>query len=320
MDTLNVIVDALSRQGRGNMALRLVAENGEPLPAWQAGAHIDVHLPQGIVRQYSLAGNPARRDHYLLCVKKEAASRGGSRYLHETLRLGQRLTISAPRNVFPLAPAGHYLLLAAGIGITPLLAMAEALDAAGTPFELHYYVKQRGDVAFAERLAQGFRHGRCTVWSGCADHSPRKELPPGLYAQPDDARLYLCGPADFMAHVARQASDHGWQPEQIHTEAFCAPPPVAPSADEGFSVTLRSTGESYRVPAEKSIACVLIENNVDVPLSCEMGLCGACLTPVVEGEVDHRDTVQSDEEKTAAQQQIALCCSRSRSARLVIDL
>ncbi|QOL13192.1 PDR/VanB family oxidoreductase [Dickeya dianthicola] len=319
---LTVIVDALSRQGEGNVALRLVATDEQPLPAFEAGAHVDVHLPGGAVRPYSLAGDPADRSHYLLCVRHDAASRGGSRYVHTALRVGQTLAISPPRNAFTLAPACGYLLLAGGIGITPLLAMAHALDQTGQPFELHYFVRRRRELAFRERLSQGFRHGRCHIWCADEGHSPRRRLPGSLYDGAEGRRLYLCGPAGFMAHVTNEALAHQWPSSAIHCEAFCAPAQAQPdNADEqAFTVELASCGRTFTVPPEKTIAGVLLEHDVAVPLSCEMGICGACLTPVRDGMPDHRDSVQSEAEKSAPQQQIALCCSRSRSAHLVIEL
>ena len=163
---LSVIVDGLWREGDKSLAVRLVAEDGNALPAWQPGAHIDVHLPCGAVRQYSLTG-ACGDESYLICVGRETASRGGSRYVHETLRPGQKLTISAPRNLFPLHQADRVLLLAAGIGITPLYAMALQLKAAGTPFTLHYYVKRRESAAFARELS---RFGECQIHTA----SPRR--------------------------------------------------------------------------------------------------------------------------------------------------
>ncbi|WP_033575827.1 PDR/VanB family oxidoreductase [Dickeya chrysanthemi] len=322
MNTLNVVVDALSRQGEGNLALRLTAADEQPLPAFEAGAHVDLHLPNGLTRPYSLAGDPSDRSHYLLCVRHDAASRGGSRYVHTALRVGQRLMISAQRNAFALQPACGYLLLAGGIGITPLLAMAHALDQTGLPFELHYFVRHRRELAFREQLSRGFRHGRCRI--GCADEggSPRNQLPDSLRDGAEGRRLYLCGPAGFMAHVTRSALAHHWPASAIHTEAFGAPVPVSrgDTDQQAFTVELASSGRVFTVPPEKTIAGVLQEHEVAVPLSCEMGMCGACLTPVCAGTPDHRDSVQSEAEKNAPHQQIALCCSRSRSAHLVIGL
>ncbi len=195
-DILSVIVDGLWRQGNKSLAVRLVAENGEALPEWQPGAHIDVHLPCGVIRQYSLTG-PCGSEGYLICVGRETASRGGSRYIHETLRPGQTLLISAPRNLFALQEAERVLLLAAGIGITPLYAMALQLEAAGTPFTLHYYVKHAESAAFARELAQ-FEHGKCVIhttsrarcWQSIS-RWPRRVFTPGSVARPGLWKKYV---------------------------------------------------------------------------------------------------------------------------------
>ncbi|MEA9390164.1 PDR/VanB family oxidoreductase [Acerihabitans sp. TG2] len=319
--TLTVVVDALYRQGRDNLAVSLVAEPGHKLPAWEPGAHVDVHLGNGLVRQYSLTGCHTELNRYLICVARERQSRGGSRYVHESLRPGQVITISPPRNVFPLIPAGKIILIAAGIGITPLYAMAEQLEAAAIPFVLHYYVRERANAAFLGELFRPFTHGFCEVWYSGEGYSPREHLPVELRYPAADTHLYLCGPEGFMAHIRHRASEKGWLDSQIHSEAFTpAPAPPTTSQDDVFFISLASTGQQWPVPAGKSIAAVLQENGVSVPLSCEMGMCGACLTPVKQGRVDHRDTVQSVAEKTAEDQQIALCCSRSLSRCIVIDL
>lgn len=319
-ETLKMVVDGLWRQGRNNLAVRLVAEEGGELPAWQPGAHIDLHLAPGLSRPYSLTGEPATR-HYLICVARDAQSRGGSHYIHQQLRPGQTLTVSPPRNLFPLHSAGQVVLLAAGIGITPLWAMLHQLEAQGTPFALHYFVRERADAAFSEALTQPWQHGSCTLHVSSEGHSPRHTLPAALRNPAADSRLYLCGPEGFMQAMQAAAQTQGWAAARIHTEAFCPPAaPASASEQSGFRVTLAASGQSWPVPAGQTIARVLLAAGVEVPLSCEMGICGACLTPVVAGEVDHQDSVQSASEKSAAQQFIALCCSRSRSAELVIDL
>ncbi|STS96561.1 Flavodoxin reductases (ferredoxin-NADPH reductases) family 1 [Klebsiella pneumoniae] len=320
-DILPVVVDGLWRQGAKNLAVSLVSAEGQPLPAWTPGAHIDLHLPCGLIRQYSLTGSPAERDRYLLCIARESQSRGGSRYIHDTLRPGQPLMISAPRNHFPLHEGGHVVLLAAGIGITPLLAMAHARAASGASFTLHYYVSRAQEAAFATEIARQLAGGICQIHCSDEGQSPRQRLAQDLGAPDADTRVYFCGPPGFMARVRDTARAVGWGEEQLHSEAFQPPAPTAASAADGtFTITLASTGERWPVPGDKTIAQVLQEHGVAVPLSCEMGICGACLTPVREGTVDHRDTVQSEAEKQAAEQHIALCCSRSLSANLVIDL
>jgi ferredoxin-NADP reductase len=318
---LEVMVEGIWRQGEGNLAVRLAAPDGAPLPEWSPGAHIDVHLPGGRVRQYSLTGNPASRRGYLICVARAPDSRGGSRYIHEALRPGQRLTISAPRNLFPLEKADRVVLMAAGIGITPLYAMVRRLEDAGVPFTLHYYVRRPEQAAFRYQLGHPFRFGDCTIYHSSAGESPRHALPEALTRPATGTRLYLCGPDGFMDHVRQSALTRGWSPENIHSEAFQLPAPSAPaSSDNAFTVTLASTGQRWPVAADQTIARVLLDNGIDVPLSCEMGICGACLTPVTEGTVDHRDSVQSAAEKSGPRQQVALCCSRSLTENLTISL
>ena len=322
-DVLKMVVDGLWRQGDKSLAVRLVAQNRQPLPGWQPGAHIDVHLPCGIIRQYSLTGahSDGVCDSYLICVAQDRASRGGSRYIHETLRPGQTLLISPPRNLFALQPAGRVTLLAAGIGITPLYTMALHLHAAGIPFALHYFVKSRDHAAFTTEMMATFGDERCTIHCSDEGGSPRTGLSCTLGEGHADHHLYLCGPAGFMAAARQCATEKNWPEAQIHSEAFQPPTPVTGAdGDDTFTITLASSGETWPVPGHKTIAQVLQDTGVAVPLSCEMGLCGACLTPVVAGQADHRDTVQSDAEKSASAQHIALCCSRSRSANLVIDL
>ncbi|HBZ3631975.1 TPA: molybdenum cofactor-independent xanthine hydroxylase subunit HpxE, partial [Klebsiella quasipneumoniae] len=192
-DILPVVVDGLWRQGAKNLAVRLVSADGQPLPAWTPGAHIDLHLPCGLIRQYSLTGSPAGRDHYLLCVAREAQSRGGSRYIHDTLRPGQPLLISAPRNHFPLRGGGHVVLLAAGIGITPLLAMAHARAASGASFTLHYYVSRAQEAAFATEIASQLTGGTCLIHCSADGQSPRLRLAQDLGAPDADTRVYFCG-------------------------------------------------------------------------------------------------------------------------------
>ena len=175
-DILPVVVDGLWRQGAKNLAVSLVSAEGQPLPAWTPGAHIDLHLPCGLIRQYSLTGSPAERDRYLLCIARESQSRGGSRYIHDTLRPGQPLMISAPRNHFPLHEGGHVVLLAAGIGITPLLAMAHARAASGASFTLHYYVSRAQEAAFATEIARQLTGGICQIHCSDEGQSPRQRL------------------------------------------------------------------------------------------------------------------------------------------------
>ncbi|WP_165807316.1 molybdenum cofactor-independent xanthine hydroxylase subunit HpxE, partial [Klebsiella pneumoniae] len=228
-DILPVVVDGLWRQGAKNLAVSLVSAEGQPLPAWTPGAHIDLHLPCGLIRQYSLTGSPAERDRYLLCIARESQSRGGSRYIHDTLRPGQPLMISAPRNHFPLHEGGHVVLLAAGIGITPLLAMAHARAASGASFTLHYYVSRAQEAAFATEIARQLAGGICQIHCSDEGQSPRQRLAQDLGAPDADTRVYFCGPPGFMARVRDTARAVGWGEEQLHSEAFQPPAPTAAS-------------------------------------------------------------------------------------------
>ncbi|OUY08109.1 PDR/VanB family oxidoreductase [Acinetobacter populi] len=321
MANLAVVVDRLARQGKDNLEISLVAQDQQTLPQWHAGDHIDLYLPNQVIRQYSLTGSPRDQDEYCICVKKERQSRGGSRYLHEQLRIGQTLEISAPRSAFPLLDAEHYLLLAAGIGITPLLAMAEELEAQQKSFELFYYVKHSMDVAFTKRWLKGFQYGQCHVLCSAEGQSIRKGLPDVFDTVQAGTQIYLCGPEAFMLFCQDACLSKAWQAEQIHFEAF-APlkQKVVDEQQQGFIVRLNSTGQEFIIPPDKTIAQVLVEQQLSIPLSCEMGMCGACLTRVCQGEVDHQDTVQTESEKNASEQYIALCCSRAKSAVLEIDL
>lgn len=320
MNRLNVKVTQLTPQGLGNLGIRLESLHGEALPTFSAGSHVDVFIPGGLVRQYSIASAPSRLDHYELCVKKDSASRGGSRFLHESLVVGDTLEISLPRNLFALQPARHHVLVAAGIGITPLLSMAEALSEQGLSFSLHYYSRTPAEAAYTERLQAlgGLLH------HSDQGRSPRHHLPEDFQHPDARTRLYLCGPDAFMQHMTERAIGLGWEAAQIHREAFSArpfanEPGTDGAADGAFDVQLRSSGQIVPVAADQSIAQALQAARIEIPLSCEQGFCGACLTGVLEGTPCHRDSVLSDEEKSL-NQQIALCCSRSVSQRLVLDL
>lgn len=312
-----VRIAAVADEGRGQRALRLEPLHGA-LPAFEAGAHVDVHLPGGLVRQYSIASAPHRRDHYLLCVRLAADSRGGSRQLCGGVAAGDRLRISAPRNLFPLRAGTRQVLVAAGIGITPLLSMAQALEARSEEFVLHYYVRRREQIAFAGRLRQGFAHGRVLLHASAEDASPRTHVPMEIRAATSRDQLYLCGPAPFMDRFAALAGGFGWSPAQVHREHFGAIARPA-GGDRPFEVELAASGRVVTVPAQASIAQALQRAGIAVPVSCEQGICGACLTGVLAGEPEHRDSVLGEAER-AAGRQVALCCSRSRSPRLVLDL
>lgn len=296
----------------------LTSIDGQPLPAFTAGAHIDVHLPDGLVRQYSLCNHPEERHRYLIGVLKDPSSRGGSRSLHEQIQPGARLLISEPRNLFALAPtAGGSLLFAGGIGITPILCMAEHLAQSGAAFALHYCARSRDRAAFVERLELSPYADRVFLHF---DEEPVTALDAvRVLASPSaDLHLYVCGPGGFMQHILATAKAQGWQEANLHREYFAAAP-IDTTADGRFSVKLASSGQVFEVPADRSVVQVLESHGIEVPISCEQGVCGTCLTRVLEGVPDHRDMFLTEAEQ-ACNDQFTPCCSRSRTPLLVLDL
>ncbi|MET9785734.1 PDR/VanB family oxidoreductase [Streptomyces canus] len=337
MQTLDVIVHTISLASSTSRSYELRAADGGALPSFEAGAHIDVHLGPSLVRQYSLCNSPREKGRYLICVRRDDTGRGGSRTLHRDLAVGRRLRISPPRNHFPLVAAGHHVLVAGGIGITPLLSMAEALAARGASFVLHHYTSSAAEAPLLEWLQSSALGERAVVHHSDQGDTVRAGLPAELQVPEADTAVYVCGPDGFMTHVVAEATAAGWHPGQLHTERFAptAPPSAEAEAGDGdgdrdrdgakagvaaeFTVRIASTGTGYRVPADRTIAEVLTAHGVEVELSCEQGICGACLTPVLAGEPDHRDEVQTPDER-AAGDRITICCSRARSPELLLGL
>lgn len=315
---IEVIIRAMRLEAEGILGLELVAVDGASLPPFEAGAHIDLHLPNGLIRQYSLCNDPRERHRYRIAVLRDAASRGGSQAVHELLRIGQRLSIGAPRNLFALdEQAPRSLLLAGGIGITPLLSMAWRLHALGADFELHQCVRSAKLAAFAERLAAAPFAARTHLHRDDGDATQKLDLPALLAAEPAGSQLYVCGPNGFMEYVLDTARALGWAEERLHREYFAAP--EAESGGGAFTLRIASSGLELQVPEERTALEVLEDAGFDIPASCGQGICGTCLTRVVDGQPEHRDLFLSEEEK-ARNDQFTPCCSRSRSACLVVDL
>ncbi|WP_024777111.1 PDR/VanB family oxidoreductase [Pseudomonas corrugata] len=316
---IEVVVTSKRREAEGIFSLELAAIDRRPLPAFSAGSHIDVHLPNGLVRQYSLCNHPAENHRYLLGVLLDPASRGGSKAMHEQVQEGCRLRISEPRNLFPLQPAaGGSVLFAGGIGITPILCMAERLAQIGAAFELHYCARSTDRMAFIEYIRHSTFADRVHVHVDDGEDSQRLDAVRVLSMPATDRHLYVCGPNGFMEHVLGTARALGWAEAQLHREYF-AGAAVPTSEAGGFEVQLASSGRCLQVPAHHSVAQVLLEAGIDIPLSCEQGICGTCITRVLEGEPEHRDMFLTDAER-ARNDQFTPCCSRARSARLVLDL
>ncbi len=319
MTTLQVRVARKAVEAEGICSFELVAVDGRPLPAFSAGSHVDVQVPGGPLRQYSLCNDPAESHRYLIAVLKDAASRGGSAGMHERVNEGDLLTISAPKNHVALAhDAKRHLLLAGGIGITPLLCMAERLATAGADFDLHYCTRSAARTAFRERIAvSSFApHVRFHFDDG----APAQKLDiAALLATPVPGQhVYVCGPQGFMDVVLSTARARGWPEAQLHYEYFGAAPAPA-GGDHAFEVMLASSGRVVPVAADRTVVKALADAGVNVLTSCEQGVCGTCLTRVIDGQCDHRDQYLTPEEQ-AANDQFLPCCSRAKSARLVLDL
>lgn len=290
---------------------------GGGLPPFSAGSHVDVHIPGGIVRQYSLSRAFGERVGYQIAVLREPESRGGSTALCGLVKEGDTLEISEPRNHFPLQAGEHSLLLAGGIGITPILCMAEQLASQGASFELHYCSRSPERMAFRDRIANSSFAAKAFFHFDDGEASQLLD-PVDVFAGPAPGKhLFVCGPSGFLAYIRNAARDAGWQDANVHFEYFSPPADQAPVARESFEVEIPSSGLTVRVKDE-TIAQALLRVGIDVPISCEQGVCGSCRMRVIEGEPDHRDYILSDDER-ALNDQIFPCCSRSKSPRLVLD-
>ncbi|MDF3242680.1 PDR/VanB family oxidoreductase [Pseudomonas veronii] len=315
---IDVVVVSRNNEAQDICSFELARVDGQALPAFSAGAHIDVCLPDGVVRQYSLCNHPEERHRYLIGVLNDPASRGGSRCLHEHIQKGARLQISEPRNLFPLAhEARRSLLFAGGIGITPILCMAERLAHVGADFELHYCARASERAAFVQRLKDSSFAERVFLHFDEQPHTAMNTAQ--VLAAPDaNVHLYVCGPGGFMQHVLDSARAQGWQEECLHREYFAAAP-LDSSLDAGFSVKLASSGQVFDVPADRSVVQVLESHGIEIAVSCEQGICGTCLTRVLEGIPEHRDLFLTEQEQ-ALNDQFTPCCSRAKTPLLVLDL
>jgi vanillate O-demethylase ferredoxin subunit len=314
---LRVFVAQKRIEADGIVRLLLCSSDGVNLPPFSAGAHLEIELPNGQVRPYSLCNAPHDAACYEIAVLLEPNGRGGSRCIHQQVREGAILRAKPPRNLFPLAADGHGLLVAGGIGITPLLAMAEQLFHDGRTFDLHVCARTPQRAAFRQRLAATPFASRVSWHFDDAAPEQRFDLNSTLAEAPADSRLYVCGPQGFMDFVLGGARSAGWPDERLHYEYFSAGK-IDHSADSAFDIFLARTGRTIAVPPGITAAAALVEAGVDIPLSCEQGVCGTCLLPVVEGVPDHRDHYQSKAER-ASNRLFAPCCSRAQTPRLTLD-
>ena len=313
---IDVVVNARELVGEGIVSLKLKSSAGGALPSFEAGDHIDVQVRPGLVRQYSLCGDPAGAAEYRIGVLHDPKSRGGSAAVHERFELGSAIRISHPRNNFPLVEgASHSVLVAGGIGVTPLIAMALRLKALRSSFELHLCARNPSRAAFATEL-------RSTIGDQVFFHFDEDgsdaalDLPKILRSRVSNWHLYLCGPGAFMDWVGASARACGLAAENIHKEHFQAEIDVE---GDPFTVVAARSGITVRVEPGATILDALTKAGVSVLNSCRSGVCGTCIADIIDGAADHRDMVLTDEEK-ALGKKIAVCCSRSRTSVLTLDL
>jgi ferredoxin-NADP reductase len=286
----------------------MTSADGGQLPEWTPGAHVDLHLPCGLVRQYSLCGDPAERGRWRVAVLREPAGRGGSACVHDDLVPGDELAAAGPRNNFPLVDATEYLFLAGGIGITPILPMLAQVTRRGRPWRLAYGGRTRASMAFLPELAA---YGdRVTIWP--QDERGLLPLDDLLPGSPGTA-VYCCGPEPLLRAVEDRCA-----PGTLHLERFAPKEPVS-TLDDPFEVELASCGTVIGVPAGVSVLAALRDAGVEVLSSCEEGTCGTCETAVLDGVPEHRDSVLTPAERDAADIMM-ICVSRARTPRLVLDL
>lgn len=316
-ETIKVVVRRREEQGHGVVVLELVSADGRELPSFDAGAHIDLHLGNGLVRQYSLAGHPGEGSLYRLGILRSPQSRGGSIAAHEQLHEGAELFVSRPRNHFPLdMTAGHTVLVGGGIGITPIIAMAHALEQAGKSFELHYCARSRAACAFLDELVTASFGDRVHLHFDDEVAGQALDLQAVLGASGLDAHLYVCGPSGFMDWVIGEAGRLGLPAANIHKEYFGV---EADTRGGAFDVVASRSGRTVHVGADVTIVDALASVGIKVPVSCEQGVCGTCMCRVLDGVPDHRDAFLTEEEKRDNDCML-LCCSRASSGTLVLDI
>ncbi|WP_345816958.1 PDR/VanB family oxidoreductase (plasmid) [Paraburkholderia sp. PREW-6R] len=319
--TLKVRVDALREEAHGVRSFIISRVDKLPFERHEPGAHIDVTSPSGIVRQYSLCGDPECFESQTFAVKKEEQSRGGSRSLHDEVKVGTELSVGAPRNLFQLAEtASEHILIGAGIGITPLLSMAYRLAARHARFTLHYFARSKQHAAFMTLLDSPPFAAHVQLHLGVEPEALPAQLDACVLEAGAGAHVYTCGPAPFMDLVVQSAQARV-PADAIHLERFKAEP-AAPASDaslDSFDVQIASTGQTVRVDADHSIVDALASIGIEVDTSCGEGVCGTCMVDVVSGEPEHRDHCLSKTER-ASNSVICCCVSRSRSPVLVLDI
>ena len=318
MDRFDVVVAKRTYEAEGIVSLALTKPDGRDLPAWEPGAHLDVTLPSGLIRQYSLCGDPSVRSEYRIAVLREVESRGGSLEVHEGLSVGTKLSILGPRNHFPVVAAARYLFIAGGIGITPILPMISQLTANSVPWRLVYGGRRKLSMAFLEEIL-AIPDGDVVV--APEDEAGLLDIARELKSLTSETVVYCCGPEGLLRAVEDNCERMGIS-QRLHLERFGANSRLpAPDAGgiEGFDVHLAKANITLTVPADRSLLSVIREALPQVPFSCEEGSCGTCETEVLEGVPDHRDQVLSEAEREDGKTMM-ICVGRSLTPRIVLNL
>lgn len=311
----DLVVEAVDVLAEDVVALTLADPDGAPLPPWTPGAHVDLILTPDLVRQYSLCGTPSDDRRIRIAVLREAGGRGGSAFVHDRLAAGSTVRVRGPRNHFPLVGSARYLFVAGGIGITPLLPMIAQAAAAGADWSLVYAGRSRKTMAFLDELAPYGDRVRVLP----KDEAGPLDLAEVLGTPAEDILVYCCGPERLLVEAEQRCAE-GWPAGALHLERFAARPSDGDAGeDRPFELVLARTGLTIEVPADRSVFDAVQDAGVSVLGSCHEGVCGTCEQVVLDGEVDHRDSVLSPDEQ-ASNETMMICVSRCRSGRLTIDL
>ena len=309
---MELVVELREVIARDVVRLVLRHPDDRMLPAWEPGAHLEVDLPDGLVRHYSLCGDPAAGNRYEIAVLDQVDGRGGSRHMAQNILPGMKLNASAPRMLFPLVPSPRYLFIAGGIGITPIVPMMRAATVAGAEWRLLYGGRDRESMAFVREF-EGYGD---RIEVAPQNETGLLDIGRWLDEPAPDTLIYCCGPEPLLAAV-ENASTH-WPRGSLHVERF-APKPVAETETTSFEVELRQSGTVLQVPEDRSILEAIEEAGIPTLSSCGQGTCGTCLCTVLEGTPDHRDSLLDDEDRQAGDKML-ICVSRAKSKRLVLDL
>jgi vanillate O-demethylase ferredoxin subunit len=313
----DVRVTSIRFEAEGIHSFELKPTQGMELPPFTAGAHIELHLSNGMQRSYSLLNNPAERHRYMIAISRDPKSRGGSRFIHDKLQVGQTVRISAPRNNFELDESAlNTVLISGGIGITPLMSMIERLEQLKKPWHLFYCARSRQHAAFLEQLTErGFLDAQKLTVHLDDEAGRIVDLGAIIGSVAPGTHLYCCGPTPMLDGFIKAAEAR--PSNEVHVEYFTAK--EAPALEGGFKVILRKTGREVAVAKGETILQTLLDAGIEVPYSCMEGICGACETKVIEGTPDHRDVVLTEAERQASKTMM-ICCSGCKSERLVLDL